>query len=240
LAEILVSASFFSPMKLRALFALPTLALVLCSGTQAALTWESTEADLHPGPSDTKAVAHYKYKNTGDKPIKITSVHPSCGCTTAALEKDVVAPNESGEIVATLNIGSRSGVQSKTITVQTDADSGQATVLKLRATIPRLLQVTPALIFWSKDDVLKPKDITVQVEGDYPVTKLDVSSTDKSIGTEVVRDPKAKQFRIVVTPEEAGRPIIATLKIQPDFPKDSTKVFFANVQVDSRAKMPPK
>jgi len=43
-----------------------------------------------------------------------------------------------------------------------------------------------------------------------------------------------------VTPEEAGRPIIATLKIQPDFPKDSTRVFFANVQVDSRAKMPPK
>jgi hypothetical protein len=43
-----------------------------------------------------------------------------------------------------------------------------------------------------------------------------------------------------VTPEEAGRPINAALKIEPDFPKDAPKTFYANVRVDSRAKMPPK
>ena len=77
------------------------------AGGSAALTWETTEVDVHPTLSDKTAVAHFKYKNTGDKPVKITSVHPSCGCTTAALAKDVVAPNESGEITATFNIGDR-------------------------------------------------------------------------------------------------------------------------------------
>jgi hypothetical protein len=206
----------------------------------AALTWETTGADLHPSLTDKTAVAHFKYKNTGDKPVKITSVHPSCGCTTAALAKDVVAPNESGEIVATFNIGDRWGVQNKTISVMTDDDQGQPTVLKLTATIPRLLEIQPAFIYWSANDVIKPKTITAKIGGDFPVTKLNVTSTDKSLTTEVVPDLKAKEFRLIVTPQEAGRPISATLKIEPNFPKDAPKVFYANVRVDSRAKMPPK
>ncbi len=101
-----------------------------------ALVWESKSADLHPSLADKEAVAHFKYKNTGDKPVKITSVHASCGCTTAALAKDVVAPNESGEITATFTIGNRVGTQKKTITVMTD-DQKEPTLLKLKATIPQ-------------------------------------------------------------------------------------------------------
>lgn len=216
------------------------LVIAFAGPAHAALTWETTAADLHPTLTDKTAVAHFKYKNTGDKPVKITSVHPSCGCTTAALAKDVVAPNESGEIVATFNIGDRWGVQNKTISVMTDEDQGQTTVLKLTATIPRVLEIAPAFIYWSANDVLKPKTITAKVGGDFPVTKLKVTSTDKSLSTEVVPDLKAKEFRLIVTPQEAGRPISATLKIEPDFPKDAPKVFYTNVRVDSRAKMPPK
>jgi hypothetical protein len=117
------------------------LVIAFAGPAHAALTWETTAADLHPTLTDKTAVAHFKYKNTGDKPVKITSVHPSCGCTTAALAKDVVAPNESGEIVATFNIGDRWGVQNKTISVMTDEDQGQTTVLKLTATIPRVLEI---------------------------------------------------------------------------------------------------
>ena len=216
------------------------LVIAFAGPAHAALTWETTAADLHPTLTDKTTVAHFKYKNTGDKPVKITSVHPSCGCTTAALAKDVVAPNESGEIVATFNIGDRWGVQNKTISVMTDEDQGQTTVLKLTATIPRVLEIAPAFIYWSANDVLKPKTITAKVGGDFPVTKLKVTSTDKSLATEVVPDLKAKEFRLIVTPQEAGRPISATLKIEPDFPKDAPKVFYTNVRVDSRAKMPPK
>jgi hypothetical protein len=227
-------------MKISIPLVLFCLVIAFAGPAQAALTWETTAADLHPTLTDKTAVAHFKYKNTSDKPVKITSVHPSCGCTTAALAKDVVAPNESGEILATFNIGDRWGVQNKTISVMTDSDEGQPTVLKLTATIPRLLEIAPVFIYWSANDVLKPKTITAKVGGDFPVTQLKVTSTDKSLATEVVPDPEAKEFRVIVTPQEAGRPISATLKIEPDFPKDKPKVFYTNVRVDSRAKMPPK
>jgi hypothetical protein len=219
------------------------LLLLLCSAgpAGAALTWDTKSADLHPSLSDKTAVAHFKYKNTGDKPVTITSVHPSCGCTTAALAKSVVAPNESGEITATFNIGDRSGVQNKTITVRTDESPDAATILKLTATIPTLLEIKPVFLYWSAGDELKPKTIDATVGGDFSVTDLKVTSTDKSISTEVVPDKdNKKDFKIIVTPQEAGRPINAALKIEPDFPKDAPKVFYANVRVDSRAKMPAK
>ncbi|HEY3600453.1 MAG TPA: DUF1573 domain-containing protein [Chthoniobacterales bacterium] len=204
----------------------------------AALTWESKDADLHPSITDKTAIAHFKYKNTGDKPVKITSVHASCGCTTAALKKDVVDPKESGEITATFNIGGRSGVQTKTITVVTDDEPLKPTILTLKATIPQLLDVQPIFLFWSANDELKPKTITVEVGNDFPVKKLNVTSTDKSISTQVEPVPDKKEFKIIVKPTEAGRPINAALRIEPDYPKGSAKPYFANLRIDSRAVMP--
>jgi len=227
-------------MKTRVLFSLCSLLLALPLAAPGALVWESQSADLHPSLQDKDAVAHFKYKNTGDKPIKIVSVHPSCGCTTAALAKDVVAPNESGEITATFHIGDRSGVQQKTIGVMTDDQPGQVTQLKLKATIPQLLQISPTFLFWSADDVLDPKTIVVTVGGDFPVTKLNITSTDKSIATQVKGGPGEKDFRIIVTPTESGRPINAALKIEPNFPKEAPKTYYANLRVDSRAKAAAK
>ncbi len=220
-----------------------TLSLLLLLGlagtASAALTWETTMADLHPSITDKTAVAHFKYRNTGDKPVKITSVHASCGCTTAALNKDTVAPNESGEITATFNIGDRSGVQNKTVTVTTDDQPDKPTILKLRATIPQLLQVAPAFVFWSANDVLNPKKIHVNVGGDFKVDNLTVSSTDKGISTEVVAGPEKKEFDIIVKPIESGRPINASLKIEPEMQNGTHKMYFANVRVDSRAGKAP-
>jgi hypothetical protein len=227
-------------MKTRVLFALCGLLLTSPLAARGALVWENQSADLHPSLADKEAVAHFKYKNNGDKPIKIVSVHPSCGCTTAALAKDVVAPNESGEITATFHIGDRSGVQQKTIGVVTDDQPGQVTLLKLKATIPQLLQIAPTFLFWSANDVLDSKTIVVTVGADFPVTKLNVTATDKAIATQVKPGPGGKDFRIVVTPTESGRPINAALKIEPDFPKDAPRSFYANLRVDSRAKAAAK
>ncbi len=225
-------------MKIRIPLLIVGLTCALIAPAGASLTWEQQEIDLHPALADKTAVAHFKYKNTGDKPIKITSVHASCGCTTAALAKDTVAPNESGEIVATFTIGDRSGVQTKSITVRTDDQPEQATILRLKATIPQVLTVAPVFLFWSAKDDLIPKVITVDVGADFKVDKMNVTSTDKSIETEVVPVPDKKEFRVIVKPTESGRPINASLKIEPVLPDDAHKPYYANVRVDSRAKMP--
>lgn len=42
----------------------------------------------------------FRYTNTGNTPLLIHGVHPSCGCTSVEWSKHPVAPGESGEIKA--------------------------------------------------------------------------------------------------------------------------------------------
>ena len=92
-------------MKIRSAFLIVSLIFLFLGPAGAALVWEQKEADLHPALTYKTAVAHFKYKNTGDKPVKITSVHASCGCTTAALAKDTVAPEiMPPELVVTFTV----------------------------------------------------------------------------------------------------------------------------------------
>lgn len=209
------------------------LTLSLSLPARAALQWENREADLHPKLSDETAVGHFKYKNTGDKPVKITAVKPSCGCTTAALAKDIVAPGESGEIAATFHIGDRIGMQTKTIHVTTDDAGEQGIVLTLKADVPKLLEISPTFLYWTKAQPITPRTIEVKVGGDFPVTKLEVTSTDPDVAAVAKPVPNEKAFLITVTPKMGNRPINAALKIQPDFPKGAPKLFYANLRIDA-------
>ena len=200
---------------------------------KAALVWENPLVELHPAVTDSAAVAHFKYKNTGDKPVKITAVRPSCGCTTAAPPTDPVAPGASGEIVATFNIGDRTGVQTKAIHVTTDATDAAQTTLTLRATVPQLLELKPTFLFWNKDEPLEPKTIHAKVGGDFAITKLDVTCTDPDVTAVAKPVPNEKAFEITVTPKPGHRPINASLKIQPDFPKEKPKTFSAYLRIDA-------
>src|SRR5689334_2932863 len=189
-------------MKISSLFAILTLGALFCgsAGATTALTFDPSQVELKPAITDKTAVAHFKFKNTGEKPVKILAVHPSCGCTTAKLDHETIAPNETGEIVATFNIGQRTGLQKKTITVSTDDSPDTPTMLTLTANIPQLLQLAPAFVYWSAKDVLTPRSIKVNVGAEYPIEKLNVTSTDKSISTEVKSGADKKTFEIVITP----------------------------------------
>lgn len=198
----------------------------------AALVWENKVAELHPKVTDATAVAHFKYKNTGDNPVRITLVRPSCGCTTAAPPAEPIAPGASGEIAATFNIGDRSGLQTKTIHVTTDAPNENGTILTLRADVPKLLEMKPSFLFWTRAEPLEPKKIEVTVGGDFPVTKLDLTCTDPDVKAEAKKVPNEKAFEITVTPKPGNRPINASLKIQPDFPKEKPKTYSAYIRID--------
>src|ERR1041385_9322702 len=124
-------------MKTRIL--IPTFLVFLCLTARAELKWEQNTIELHPGFNDKQAIAHFKYENVGKTVVHFKSVKASCGCTATQTQKEVVNPGEKGEITATYNIGGNTGVQTKTVTVQTDdPDPKQSTtILTLKTTIPQ-------------------------------------------------------------------------------------------------------
>src|SRR5437868_9272107 len=133
--------------------------ILLCLAARAELKWEQNVIDLHPALGDKTAVAHFKYQNTGTTPVHFKSVKASCGCTTTQSQKEAVNPGEKGEIVATFNIGDRTGQQVKTVTVQTDdPNPSQATiVLTLKAMMAQAMEFKPALVNWQSGKEPKPK-----------------------------------------------------------------------------------
>jgi hypothetical protein len=60
---------------------------------------------------------NFKFKNTGKKPLVITNVSASCGCTVPETPKKAFAPGEEGEIRAKFDSHGKMGLQEKAIFV---------------------------------------------------------------------------------------------------------------------------
>lgn len=205
---------------------------LVAASAPAALVFEKTELDLNPEMGASKVDAVFKYENKGSTPVHIKAVRPSCGCTTAALAKNDVAPGEKGQIVATFNIGDRSGVQVKTITVETDAPDSPQTVLTFKATIAQVLELQPTFVTWQANEPAQAKTITAKTAKGLTVPKIDVISSSGDFTATVEPGSTAGEFKIQVQPKDTTKPLNATLTIKPEVKPE--KVFYAAARV-----MPP-
>jgi hypothetical protein len=203
------------------------LSIVICVSAHAELKWDQTMVELHPATADKQAIGHFKYQNTGSKPVRFKSVRTSCGCTAAQSQKEEVPPGEKGEITATFNIGERTGTQVKTVTVETDDPEHVTTVLTLKAVIPQQLEITPTFVFWGQGEAPKPKTIVVRAAKEFPVKHLKVTSSSPDFQTKVEEDGNG-QFKIDIEPKDTSRQIASTLTIQPE---DSQKIFYATARI---------
>ena len=59
----------------------------------------------------------FRFKNTGSKPLVITSVSASCGCTIPEKPEKPFAPGEEGVIKAKFDSNGKSGMNTKTVYV---------------------------------------------------------------------------------------------------------------------------
>jgi len=195
--------------------------MILCAlpSLHAQLAWEKTEVDLHPKLGEKEAVAVFKYENKGDKPITIKNVRSSCGCTVASLKKNDVAPGEKGEITATYSVGGHTGLQQKSVAVETDDPKEPSLNLLLRVFIPQEVEMQPSFVFWKTGEEPKPKTITIKAGEGVKVTKVDVTSSTPEFTTKVDKGSKAGEFVVTVKPKDTTHTVSSTLTIKPDYPK---------------------
>jgi hypothetical protein len=210
-----------------------TLSIFLCVAARAELKWEQNVLDLHPGVGEKTAVAHFKYQNTGTTPVHFKSVKASCGCTTTQSQKEVVNPGEKGEIVATFNIGDRTGQQMKTVSVQTDdPNPSQATiVLTLKATIPQAMEIKPTFVYWQSGEEPKPKKISIKASKEFPAKNITVKSNSPNFESKVEPGSSSGEWTIEVMPKDTSHPMGSSLLIQTDYPKEGPKSFYVNAQI---------
>ncbi len=101
----------------------------------AQVQFEKTEHDFGEILEGPDAVYTFKFQNKGSKPIKLTSVKASCGCTTPRWTQDEIAPGSTGEVQAAYQTRGRPGPFHKTITVQTSDTAIMPIVLTIKGNV---------------------------------------------------------------------------------------------------------
>jgi hypothetical protein len=69
----------------------------------------------------TKVSHDFEFRNTGNKPLVISSAKASCGCTVPEKPQEPVKPGETGIIKVVFNSASHPGPAHKTIVVTSNA-----------------------------------------------------------------------------------------------------------------------
>lgn len=111
------------------------------------ITFDKTTYDWGSTSMVTKLEGTIVISNTGDAPLENLQAKPSCGCTSAPLKTNKLAPGEKTELQFSLNVGAMNrGHMSKQITITCNDPKQPSTVLTLKADIVSLYDITPTVL----------------------------------------------------------------------------------------------
>jgi hypothetical protein len=162
--------------------------------------------------TESQVKAKVKIKNAGNQLLKITEVKPTCGCTTAPLDKNELKPGEYATLDVTLNISGRSGQITKTIRILSNAPAAQEKILWLKVNIIRDLQISPSMYFAFQDMTIGyEKDSKVQIKNNskevMKLSDFQVEPEGLTInlkGTVSIKPGQEIDLVAKVTPKEVG------------------------------------
>src|SRR5687768_4916546 len=104
-------------------------------GTGPRIAVDTADFSFGRLPND-RAVEHvFKVSNTGDKPLVITRVQTSCGCTAAMMESSVIDPGKTGRLRVQFNPKGQKQVVTRTVTVHSNDEVQPALALRISAEV---------------------------------------------------------------------------------------------------------
>ena len=98
------------------------------SDKQAVISFDKTEFNFGKILQGEVVSYTFRFTNTGNVPLLITSIDKSCGCTASDYPRDPIAPGKGGDIKITYDSKGHFGFQSKTVTVNSNALPSRTTL----------------------------------------------------------------------------------------------------------------
>jgi cytochrome c553 len=85
---------------------------------------------------DDRTVEHvFRVKNTGKKPLIISRVSSSCGCTAAMMESSVIDPGETGKLRVSFNPGRLKGTITRSVSLHSNDTYNPVVTIKVIAEV---------------------------------------------------------------------------------------------------------
>jgi len=112
------------------LFVFVCLSSIIQVVAQGEFVFEKEAHDFGVITEGTQAKFEFKFVNSGNEPIVLSSVNASCGCTTPFYTKDPVMPGETGSIKVNYNSRGRMGAFKKSITIRSNVEKTPVVYIK--------------------------------------------------------------------------------------------------------------
>lgn len=88
------------------------------------IQWIDSTLDFGRVSEGETVEAAFRFRNTGNHPLVISNVSPSCGCTVAERPVEPVAPGAEGVVRASFDSRGRPGPNHKTLNVYSNTPEG--------------------------------------------------------------------------------------------------------------------
>jgi hypothetical protein len=98
---------------------------------------DSTSKNFGTIAEGQKLEVAFRFKNSGNKPLVIARVQPSCGCTVAEQPTEPIAPGNEGTVKAVFDSERHTGVNHKTLYVYANTKGNQANELQFAVVVEK-------------------------------------------------------------------------------------------------------
>lgn len=161
------------------------------------LEWNRTEARIELEPGEEQARATYIVTNKGEETIRIARVKTSCGCTGSILDKKILKPGESTEIIGTFNKGKRQGLNHNKLQVFLDSQPDAVATLHMIVQVPQLVVAQPQIVYWTPGTSKTERSIRLVLDKRYvdEIVNIDYNRDHLTLVEEA--DPTGKADRIL-------------------------------------------
>jgi hypothetical protein len=192
------------------------------------LSWDRTEVDLEMKPDQKEIRASFNVTNKGEDRIRIARVKTSCGCTGSVIDRKILNPGDSTEIVATFNKGKRQGLNRLQLDVFIDSQPDAVATLRMNVQIPKLIEAMPQIVYWTPSSAETARQVTLTLDKRY-VQKIEAIEYDRrKLEVAEEADPSGKASRILrIKPKSFDTLYRGTITIKAegrDGRKEETKV----------------
>ncbi len=145
------------------------------------LEWDKMEAHIEMEPEQEEARATFTVTNKGDKAVRIARIKTSCGCTGSIIDRKIIEPGTSTEIVGTFHKGKRQGLNRNRLQVFLDNQPDAVATLIMSVKIPTLIEAMPQFVYWSKDNSKTERRVRLKMDERYINKIIDIDYDKKSL-----------------------------------------------------------
>jgi hypothetical protein len=109
-----------------------------------------TEHDFGVVTDASALGCRFFFRNASSKPLEISRVVGTCGCTTALIDKNVYGPGEEGSVEVEFNPAGTSGRLENTVYVETNSQQEPLIALRVSATVIKSVSAVPPIVDFGK------------------------------------------------------------------------------------------